>query len=266
LVSVFYDLQYKSHPEYARWFDRPFWDVLLPASARRSKRIVTLSDAAKADIEHFYPWATGHIDVIPHGIEKEFQEIAARRLSSSLRSNTILTVSTLHPHKNLGTLMRAFLRFSAPRPEYRLVVCGLKGFETERLLRLRTELSLEDRVDFTGWIPRADLYAHFETADAFVYPSRFEGFGIPVLEALTAGIPLACSDIAPLREIADESARYFDPGDESAIVAALEDVTQDDALRERMTRSGRSRAAHFSWKVSAQNLVAIFERVAGTHG
>jgi len=264
MITVFYDLQYKVHPQYARWFDRPFWDLILPASARRSERLVTLSASAKADIERFYPWATGHIDVIPPGVEPEFRNIAIRRDASHAETKIILTVSTLHPHKNLDNLMRAFMCFSERNGGYRLIVCGLKGFETERLLKLRKELGLENQVEFTGWISRDELHGHFENADAFIYPSRFEGFGIPVLEALTAGVPLACSDIAPLREIAGACASYFDPDDVDAMAAALEKITCNGRSRS-LTREGQVLATHFSWSDSARRLRSIFESAAIRH-
>jgi glycosyltransferase involved in cell wall biosynthesis len=262
MVTVFYDLQYRSHPQYARWFDRPFWNLLLPASARRSRHIVTLSDSAKRDLTRFYPWAEDRIVLVPHGTERGFQNVAARREARPPSKPMILSVSTLHPHKNIDTLLRAFVRFRERRPEYRLVICGLKGFETERLLRLRAQLQLEGDVDFTGWIPRADLYERFAQTRAFVYPSRFEGFGIPVLEALTAGVPTACSDIPPLREIAGDCARYFDPNDDRAMAAALENVTQDEALRHHLIRAGRDRSSMFTWDKGARRLRDVFERVA----
>ena len=117
---------------------------------------------------------------------------------------------------------------------------------------------LEDSVAFTGWIPRADLLELFATATAFVFPSRYEGFGIPVLEAMTAALPLACSDIPVLREIAGDAARYFDPEDPASICRALSEILDDRALRERIRAAGPKRAHSFSWDANAGALTQTF--------
>jgi glycosyltransferase involved in cell wall biosynthesis len=252
-VTVFHDLQYKHHPEFFRWFDLPFWRVLLPLSAKRSERLVVLSNAVKNDLIRFYNYDPARITVIPHAIESEFERIRDRRQASPPQTRMLLSVSTLHPHKNVDGLLRAFKTFHASHPEWRLVIAGLKGFEAERIERLRSESHLEASTEITGWIPREDLYSLFAQAQAFVYPSRFEGFGIPVLEALTAGVPVACSRLPSLVEIAGDSARYFNPDSDAEIVAALEDVTSNQRFRP----IGRSSAREI-----ARRLIDVFQDAA----
>jgi len=165
----------------------------------------------------------------------------------------------LHPHKNLDGLLRAFAEFHRHEPGYRLTVCGLHGFFTGPLHELRSSLGLEGAVDFPGWIPRADLHDLYARAWAFVYPSLFEGFGIPVLEALAAGVPTACSDIEPIAGIAGDAALRFDPRDPAAMVAALRRITGDEALRQRLAEAGPKRAAQFSWNATAKATLNALE-------
>jgi glycosyltransferase involved in cell wall biosynthesis len=254
MVTVFYDLQYKVHPEYFRPLDLLFWRMLLPASARRSRRIVAMSEAARGQLDRYYPWCSGKIDIVPHGIEARFSDIANSREAAPSPA-FLLAVSTLGPHKNYERLLEAFARYHTSHPAVRLVIAGIKGTQTERLAEARDRLGLRDDVTFTGWIPREALYELFERATAFVYPSSFEGFGIPVLEALAAGIPTACSAIPSLLEIAGDGARFFDPNDAGAIAAALADVTDDEALRERLARAGRARALAFGSEASAARML-----------
>ena len=137
-------------------------------------------------------------------------------------------MATLHPHKNHERLLRAYAR---RRRRERLVLAGIAGFHAEAIKTLIAELQLGDAVYLTGWIPREELYELYAHASACVIPSTFEGFGMPVLEALAAGIPTACSDIPPLRESAGDAALFFDPLDENAIAAALDRITEDQGLR-----------------------------------
>lgn len=252
-VTVFHDLQHKRHPEYFRWFDLPFWRALLYASARRSRRIVAVSDATAADLARYYGAAIARkVAVIPHGVDPEFARVAARRAPEKF----ILAVSTLHPHKNLDGLLRAFAAFRQSHPDYRLVVCGLRGFFTGPLEQLRVSLGLKGAVDFPGWIPRDRVYDLFARCRAFVYPSRFEGFGMPVLEALAAAIPTACSNIEPLASIAGGAAIIFDPDNVAAIASALAAISDDDALRARLIAAGPIQAANFTWEASARKTLA----------
>jgi glycosyltransferase involved in cell wall biosynthesis len=251
-VTVFHDLQHKRHPENFRWFDLPIWRVMLYAAAHRSRKLIAVSDATADDLVHFYRIPRTRIDVVPHGVDEHFFSLTKDRAKDHTELEpTILCVSTLHPHKNLDSLLRAFALFRAANPQYRLIIAGLRGFYAEELERLRAELKLEQSVRFTGWIPRDALYQLFREATAFIYPSRFEGFGMPILEALAAGIPSACSNVEPMKSVAADAALQFDPASIEAIRAALQSLANDESVRRRLTQAGPLRAAQFSWAAAA---------------
>lgn len=254
-VTVFHDLQHKRHPEFFRWFDLPFWQFLLWASARRSRSLIAVSQATADDLVRFYPGVNGKTVVIPHGVDPECFRIGKRRLRNAKLAageKYLLTVSTLHPHKNLSHLMEAFQLFRKSHPLFRLVIAGLKGFAAAELEARRRELGLEEFVTFTGWIPRNDLYGLLEHTDAFIAPSRFEGFGMPILEALAAGIPTACSGIAPMNEISGAAAVHFDPDSVPGIAAAMESIADDAGFRARAAIAGPERARQFDWDRTAE--------------
>lgn len=242
-VTVFHDLQHKRHPEYFRWFDLPFWRLLLWASARHSRGLISVSQATHDDLNHYYG---ADSVVIHHGVEQGFFDLAERREPKDY----LLCVSTLHPHKNLERLIR--VHASIPNaPE--LVITGLRGFAAEQVQK-----SAGARVRLTGWVPRSDLYELFRGARAFVYPSTFEGFGMPVLEAMASGVPAACSDIPPLREIADGMAVFFDPQDDAAMRQAIERVLEDGTL----AGPARRHAAAFTWQKTARETVEYLRKCA----
>ncbi len=266
MVTVFFDLQYKIHPENFHPIDLVFWRMLLPLSARRSRRLVAMSEAAREQLETYYPWSAAKIGIVPHGIERRFSEIALARETKSSFGNYVLAVSTLGPHKNYDGLLRAFASYRQRHADVRLIVVGIKGSSAEQLATLRDELGLRDTVTFTGWIPREELYRLYENAKAFIYASKFEGFGIPVLEALAAGIPTACSAIPALREIVGTSARLFDPSNVDDIAAALEELTSEaSSTTTAAIETGRRRAQMYGWQGSARKLVDILSSAARPH-
>ncbi|HYW42126.1 MAG TPA: glycosyltransferase family 1 protein [Bryobacteraceae bacterium] len=247
-VTVFHDLQHKRHPEYFRWFDLPFWQFFLFWSAHVSRLVLADSDATAADLFRYYRLPESEVRVVPLAADPVFFDIARRRRPEPF----LLTVSTLHPHKNLDGLLRAFALFRRERPEFRLVVCGMHGFSSGPLHDLRQSLGLAGAVDFPGWIAREALLDLYARAWAFIYPTLFEGFGIPILEALAAGIPAACSAIQPVSGIAAGAALEFDPRDPAAVLEAMRRIVSDAPLRERLAAEGPIRAADFSWKATAQ--------------
>ena len=257
-VTVFHDLQHKRHPQYFRWFDLPFWNFFLFWSARVSKLVLADSQATADDLFLFYRLVEPKVRVVPLGVDPAFFEIAARRRPEPF----LLSTCTLHPHKNLDGLLRAFAEFRRAHPEFRLVVCGLHGFFTGPLHDLRESLGLADAVDFPGWIPRKDLHDLFARASAFLYPSFFEGFGLPVLEAMAAGVPTGCSAIEPVHGIADGAALEFDPRDPHAIAAVMLRLVDDSEVRARLERDGPRRAAQFSWRSTAEATLAALTEAA----
>ena len=171
----------------------------------------------------------------------------------------MLCVSTLHPHKNLERLIRAYAR---KKRNFDLVLAGMRGFQGNRIEELIAELGCGG-VKLTGWIPREELMRLYARCTAFIYPSTFEGFGMPVLEALAAGIPTACSDIPPLREVAADAVLYFDPLDEDKIADALERIVTDEKLRGELSQAGPQRARPFTWDRTAELTLAALKRRAG---
>jgi glycosyltransferase involved in cell wall biosynthesis len=254
-VTVFHDLQHKRHPEYFRWFDLPFWRMLLWASARRSRILIAPSEATEADLLRFYRLPRERIRVVPEGVDPAFFEIARERRGTAPEPY-FLCASTSHPHKGLVPLVHAFARLRRERPELRLVVTGVRGFHAETVEGAVAELGLAEVVRFTGWLPRAELYKLFRHALAFVYPSTFEGFGLPVAEALAAGVPTACSAIEPLAGMAGSAALTFEPANDDALYQALVRLASDEALREQLAAEGPRRATGFTWEKTAEGTLA----------
>jgi glycosyltransferase involved in cell wall biosynthesis len=233
MVTVFHDLQHKRHPEYFRWSDLPFWKFLVWASARRSLGLIAVSQATAEDLERYYS-RSAH--VIHHGVEREFFEISQQREPRDY----LLCVSTTHPHKNLERLLRVHAQMkNAPK----LILTGVRGFAAKEI-----EALAGDAAEITGWIPREQLYELYRGALGFIYPSTFEGFGMPVLEAMAAGVPVACSHIPPLREIAGSTVHFFDPASDGEIRDALLLL----ASGKISTEAAHRRAAEFTWEKTAR--------------
>jgi glycosyltransferase involved in cell wall biosynthesis len=258
-VTVFHELQHNRHPEYFRWFDLPFWNFFLFWSVTVSRQVVAVSGATADDLRRWYRLPPAKIRTVPSGVDPRFFELAAGRRPEPF----LLAVSTLHPHKNLDGLLRAFAAFRQRHPEYRLVVCGIHGFFSAELHALRDRLHLADSVEFPGWIPREELYRLYARATAFLYPSLFEGFGLAILEALAAGVPTGCSEIEPMNSIAGGAALKFDPRDPSAIAEVMHRLVTDGELRERLAAAGPLRAAQFSWRTTAEGVLDALRGVWG---
>lgn len=263
-VTVFHDLQHKRHPEYFRWFDLPAWRFFLWGAAHISRLLLADSEPTRTDLLRYYRLRPEKVRTVPLGVDPAFFEIGKKRCAGPRKNSRpyILCASTLHPHKNLVRLVRAFVTLARRRPELSLVITGVRGFHTEAVELAVKDAGLGDRIRLAGWVPRHELYTLFRDARAFVYPSLFEGFGMPVVEAMAAGLPTACSSVEPVRSIAADGALCFDPEDTVAMIEALDAVSSDERVRTRLMKAGPARARAFSWERTAELTLSALREAA----
>jgi len=259
-VTTILDVIYKRFPETHGGMLGQGLAALVWVAARRSKRVIAISEAAKTDIVRFLGVPFDRIDVTPLGpalpANGTVAEPDLRRQLELGDGPIVLTVSAKRPHKNLGRLFKAFARV---RGEPVLVVPGYStAFEDD----LKQQAG--ERVRFTGWLPDEQLDGLYRAATCFVFPSLAEGFGLPVLDALVRGTPVATSNATSLPEVAGDAALYFEPEDTDAIAAVIERLLDDEALRERLRAAGPPQAAKFSWARTAEATRGSYERALET--
>lgn len=258
VVTVFHDLQHVHHPEFFRKRELPFWNLLLAQAIRSSTKIIAASEATRRDVIEHYHLSEEKVVAIPHGVEEAFFTLER---DPDPENPFLLCVATLDPNKNIDRLIRVFGSLRGEFPRLKLVLAGMRGGQTAIIESLVEELGLRNSVRITGWIPREEIYSLYSRATAFVFPSTFEGFGLPALEAMAARVPLACSRIDPLVELAGDAAAFFDPKSEQEMAQAIWHLlTQHEAAAQQVAR-GKIRAATFSWKESARRTLALFEAV-----
>ncbi|MFT4049385.1 MAG: glycosyltransferase family 1 protein [Solirubrobacterales bacterium] len=238
-------------------------ELLVPLGARRSRRVLADSQATKDDLIETYAIAAEKIDVVYLGLG--FREPDRITPAEQLRARfelddrpVVLCVAAALAHKNIPRLFEAFAGLKAS-PEPLLVVVGHAGLEMDNLKSLAADLGIGERVRFTGWIETEELEGLYRLATCFAYPTLREGFGLPVLEAMQRGTPVACSNTSSVREVAGEAAVTFDPTDVEAIRAAIDSLLADQDLRAQMIERGRPRAAEFTWQRCADETLAAYE-------
>jgi glycosyltransferase involved in cell wall biosynthesis len=263
-VTTIHDLNYKMVPDAHFGLLKVGMGVLVPAAAKRSRRVIVDASSTAVDVEEHLKIPRDRIDVVPLGVGQE--PAGAPTAEADLRERLglgerpiLLTVSAKRPHKNLLRLLEAHARIDpAQRPL--LVLPGYGTPHEAELIGRAAALGSADHVRFLHWVEQADLEGLYAAATAFVFPSLYEGFGFPVLEAMRRGVPVACSDRSTLPEVAGDAALLFDPEDDEAIHAALVRLLGDDELRTRLSAAGPEQAAQFSWDRTAELTVASYRR------
>lgn len=250
-------------PAYSRWYRSHF-----PRFARKAARIVTVSDFSRQDIMRCYGVPGDQIDVVHNGIGEVFGPAtdqqrgkARQRLTGGLPY--FICVGSLHPRKNIARLLQAFDRFAADRPEARLVIVGEAFWWDPRMKAAWEGMLCKDQVVFTGRLDQMELRDALADARALVFVSYFEGFGIPVAEAMKCGVPVIAADATSLPEVAGDAAIYCDPFSVEGIALALGRMWADEELRSRLSAIGLKRAERYTWDRTAEGLWASLERVMG---
>ena len=261
-VTTILDVIYKRFPEAHSGPLSLGMRALVPLAARRSSRIIAISEATKRDVVGFLGIDPSSVDVVylgpgfSDGISPEAEDVLRSRLSLGDRP-IVLSVSAHRPHKNLERLIDAMARVDEA------AVLVVPGYETQwepDLRRHASRAGVEKRIRFVGWISDAELEGLYRAAICLVFPSLAEGFGLPVLEAMIRGVPVACSNATSLPEVAGSAALYFDPQDTGAIAEAIARLLADRGLREHLATAGREQAARFTWERAAAGTLASYER------
>jgi glycosyltransferase involved in cell wall biosynthesis len=266
-VSTLHDLTWWHHRDAMPRHSRAVQRALTPLCARRADRVITGAETARDDIVRTLGLDPAKVRVVPHGAPAgrtvdptPAAEVRARFELGSAR--VVLTVAQVRRYKNITRLVEALGVLEAD--DVTLVVCGAPSEHSAELQALAKRLGVGPRLRLTGWVTDADLEGLYRIADCVALPSLSEGFGLPVLEAMSRGVPVACSNAGALREVAGDAARLFDPHDARGIGAAIGSLLADRASADDLVRRGHERAATFTWERAARETVDVYrEAMAG---
>lgn len=252
-------------------FDSPvsfdiYFRLVMPRVVRGASAVLADSEATRKDILHHYGAAPDKVTTVYPGVEERPVDpavVAAVREKFSLDQPFILFVGTPMRRKNLAAAIRAFAKVRKDGERCRFVIAGKKEREYGNLMRLARRLGLERDVLFTGYLDDEEIRAIYRSASLLVYPSLYEGFGFPLLEAMAQSIPVACSNVSSLPEVAGDAAITFDPGDVDDIARAIKRGLTDDGLRKELVGRGRLRVKEFTWEKTASRVLQVYNRVGG---
>jgi glycosyltransferase involved in cell wall biosynthesis len=264
-VITIHDLTFLARPEAHNPGRRRYLSLMTKLAARRAARIIAVSAFTRDEIVRLLGIPAGKIAVVPNGVDAAFAplppgEVARFRAERGLPEQYILCVGTLEPRKNLTGLLDAFARL-APQIAAELVVVGGQGWRYDQALARVDALGLQGRVRFAGHVPDDELPRWYNAAAVFVYPSLYEGFGLPALEALACGVPTVTSAGTAMAEVTGDAALLADPRDPAALAAAIGQALGDDNLRVRLRERGPLRAAAFNWARTAAGTHAVYDDV-----
>jgi glycosyltransferase involved in cell wall biosynthesis len=245
---------------------RRYLSLLTRLSVKRATHVITVSEFTRREVLDLLHVAPNRVTAIPNGRKEDFAPVAAPevdrfREQHGLPPRFLLSVGTLEPRKNMATLIRAYAH-AKDQLDLPLLIGGGKGWLYDEIFALVRELGLEQAVRFIGFIPRDELQLYYASATAFVYPSLYEGFGLPLLEAMAVGTPVVTSDAGASIEVAGDAALIVPARDVAQMAQALVRVTHDAELRAELRTRGLSQAQRFSWEDAAQATLDVLRRAA----
>ena len=270
-VTTVCDMVCKAYPETMNFKTRTMLNLSLKRSVKRAHRIVTISEFSKREIVRYLGVDENKIDVVPCGVDlasfhPNVSEQERQRVKSAygIDGQYFLYLGTLEPRKNIVRLIQAYALLSKRCADVPvLCIAGRKGWQFEQIFETVKENRLQDRVIFTGYVPAQDAPPLLAGALAFVFPSLYEGFGLPPLEAMACGTPVIVSSMASLPEVVGDAGILVDPLDVAKIADAMQTMMEDEALRQKLVEAGPQRAATFTWDRAAAELLEVYQRMRG---
>ena len=266
IVTSIHDTVWRTMPETFPRRDRIVLNAFIPGTIRRAAAVTTGSSFAREEILRHYPQAAGKLHIVPYAVDEAYEPVTDQqrldevRRKYSLPERFILSVGVLQPRKNIAGLMAAYqLLEPEVRREYALVITGKQGWLADNLPDLAREVG--EGVLFTGYVEDAELPSLYTLASCFAYPSLYEGFGLPPVEAMACGTPVVTSTAASLPEVTGGAALLVDPHDVEALSGAIARVLQERELREGLVAKGFARACELTWENSARALLQVLRQV-----
>jgi len=271
-VVTIHDLSYFYYPQEFLKEDLHKLKNWTKYSLNNATHVIGVSNNTKDDIEKFYSISKDKVTVIYNGFNEKkkskatHNEIRATNIEEIISNNYFLYVGTIQPRKNIEKLIEAFDEFIKEKPDYKLVIVGKKGWLYEKIFAKVTELQLEKHIIFTGYLLDSDLGTLYQHAQSFVLPSLYEGFGIPLLEAMSFGCPIISSNTASLPEIGGDACLYFNPNDTMDMRDKINTIVSDTDLRKELIERGKQRVKKFSWDKCGSETLDVLKNVALSKG
>lgn len=267
-VLTLHDCYFMRRPEHCHEMGGLYMRETLPKRIQQCSAIICVSEFTRQETLELLPVEPARLQVIYSGVDRDRffplsrEETRERMAGWNWPSQFFLTVATLEPRKNLETLLEAVHLLKQRGKDFPPLVCaGGKGFQHKQLFEKLHDLNLEKEVFFPGFMEPADLLAAYNACQALIMPSRYEGFGLPLLEALACGAPLLASDIPPFHEAAGNNALYFDPESPESLADALERANYGWGERQAIKQNNLTRARQFSWNQTARKTLAVYENL-----
>jgi glycosyltransferase involved in cell wall biosynthesis len=269
-VLTVHDLIFERFPQHHKLTNRAFLRVGMPLFARAATQIIAVSHHTAQDLTTIYHVPAAKITTIYEGVDANFQpapphQVAAIRAQYSPDRPYLLMVGTLEPRKNHLLALAALAQLKTQGYPHRLIIAGGKGWLFEPISAAVVEMGLKDDVIFTGYVPAADLPGLYSGAEALLLPSQYEGFGLPLLEAMACGTPVVCSHASSLPELAGDAALLIDPTDANAFAAAIRQLIDQTELAQTLRQRGLVQARKFTWEATARQTAELYHKVAKRH-
>ncbi len=259
-VVTVHDLSYFYYPQ--EFLKKDLYQLMrwTGYSVKKASKVICVSQETKKDLIKYYKTPEEKIEVIYNGYEKRADKSIGLSKKFKLKKvKYLLYVGTLQPRKNIQTLIRAFEQFQKENLDFKLAIVGKKGWLYDEIFNLVKRLGLQDKVVFTGFVSDQELHGLYKNAFCFILPSFYEGFGIPMLEAMDRGLPVIAAGSSALPEVGGDACLYFDPYTVGTLVRLLNRLKKDGALRKSMIEKGKKRIKLFSWKKSAAETLKVIK-------